>query len=706
MGTVKEGDVVRIGLMSRVDYGCDGYRQGLLELAAEIFKKEDIHFVILAGGLISGRAIIKKQKKLRAEFRTIKSLAAKQERLIASGVKEGEKPGKLEPARKKLADLQKELNEAESALSELEPEALANELAKRLPHFTNSSGERVRLYIVTSPAYDKETGEAVVRLLADERKDDIRVWKASGDRFDLKQVKKILETLTPEKATWLRGDYYSTPVERVLKDKRKQTAQELPDLDVVGCFGSTITKPQGEIDRPYASLPVLHRLEEATVAENQIGVRVMEIRRGKVDPIMRNYPFKDIVSHERLYIVPPESMPATAKKLIDALKARGRLTTGLLADATELSRETVERTLKKELAEKRDKRLKSWPGLTFDEAANRWDFNLAFMQDNLRYEAPKGDMAVDSIVAFGCLHAGSVHTDIPAFLNSVSAAMIERDARTLVGAGDFIEGLKHNLVLRGEVYGGMNDTDQEKLAGRMIGEVRFRAFAPRFLAQLRENSSEWKKLGVASLQKSLQEALKDSLDTFVHIPGNHDDWKKDAGWTPLAFMLHEMVGYMRRKIEKLLLEHDFVLGGLADIIMAKTVKGPKYTLPSGLRMEVMHPHMARAQTTSIRPQQMLAKSDCHIVIGANFHAGEHLEEFRPDLGQRVCLQLGTMKHRTDFEDSKLKIVDFGFGWVSVSSVNGRIVKTENTFYSEKVQGAPLDNNRIMLDLLRAHNLEE
>lgn len=708
--TSSRDDVVRIGLISRIDYGRDGFRVGLLELAREIFAYENVHFVILAGGLISGHAIAERRRKCDAELRLLVR-HIKEQIVFIKKLEEAEIKGDLDSERRKLASMDADKESLEKKLASLTPEAIAEYLKDKLPQFVNAGGERVRLYIVTSPAYDgretakKVSGEIVARLLSQMR-EDIRVWKHGGDRFDLKQVGKNLETLTAEKTPW-RGDYDSTAVERTLRDKRKQSSQSLPDLDVVGSFGVTITKPQGEIDRPYATVPACHRTEEVTASENQIGVRVMEVIRGRTDPVLRNYPFKDVIANERLYIEPPANMTPTLQKIVEALKTRGRLTTGLLSDATGLKRETIEKKLFSVISQKRGSK-KSWPGIVYDEAAERWDFDLEWMQEKLRYPsiiAQSGEKD-DSIVAFGCSHFGSVHTDCEAFLKYVPKVMIERRARVLVCAGDVIEGLKHNLALRGEIYLGMNLTQQEEFAGEMIGEVRFRAFSHFFSEALAQNLPEWKKLdpGSAALQDAVARKIRDCLDTFNYIPGNHDLWATDFGVTPLTQMVTVMADHMVKKIEPMLAKEGLLVRKLKDLVLEKTVQGPRFRLPSGLCMDVKHPHMGRSKTTSIRPQEMLAASDCQVVIGANFHVGEHIEKWQPDLGQRVCLQIGTMKHRTEFEDNKLKIVDFGFAYLRVTSREGRIVRTECTFESQKVQEGKLDNVKAYDEFRRALGL--
>ena len=44
---------VRVGILSRVDFGSIGYRRGLVELAWGICREEEVAFIIIAGGILN-----------------------------------------------------------------------------------------------------------------------------------------------------------------------------------------------------------------------------------------------------------------------------------------------------------------------------------------------------------------------------------------------------------------------------------------------------------------------------------------------------------------------------------------------------------------------------------------------------------------------------------------------------------------------------
>lgn len=693
--------VVRGGLLSRIDYGSDGFRQGLLELAAETFKNEDVAFVVLAGGLVSGRAVGEKTRRLKRDQRDLqRAMKAAERNLLREA--DARKAGILE---KEIARLKRKHGKVVDQIQELTPEKMADELAKCLPRFTNAKGETVKLYLIPSPAYDKLEGERTAQLLAEKRgRDELRLLKAGGDRLPLwvgAPDERLLEVLTPERTPW-RGDYVSTGVERRLKDKRKQTsASAQPDLAAVGGFAVTILKPKGEAVMPFMAIPALHRIEDTTVNENQIGVQVMEVHRDRVCPTMRSHSFKDLISRERSFIGMPSDLSPARQKIIDMLKKHGRCTIGRIADETGMDRGKVMKAVKDLLATKDHKRYKTWPGLVYDEPSDRVDFDLEWVQRNLRYRLPGGQRVSDVIVGFGCLHAGSLDTDYRHFLTDVPKVMLDKGAGVLVGAGDFVEGLAHNMMLRGDIYAGLNLTKQEELAGHMIAHIIMAVFKARFEEALKKREAK------TLTKEEAAELVLTALVIFFWIPGNHDLWDTNTGHEPLVTMVATIVRSLADGIEKFLVAKGLSkpdgLNALIERRVLNTRDG-RFLLPSGLRMSVMHPHMARSKTTSIRPQETLEKAhDCPVVVEANFHVGEVVELWEPKLGQRICVQIGTMKHGSPFEDNKLKTVDQGFAYAKIDSVEGRIVRTETTFYSNdnaKPEEKKLDPEKPFRDFLK------
>ncbi|MEK7516903.1 MAG: hypothetical protein AAB562_04900 [Patescibacteria group bacterium] len=720
--TTRNGNkVVRIGLLSRIDYGSDGFRQGLLNLAAETFKLEDVHLVILAGGLVSGREVEKKTKQLKKELKVeekalkiataaLASCAYEIEDLEQESSRTATEQKRLDHLRKEQPKFKQErdrqarvVGEIEQKLEDLKPEHMADDLAECLPRFTNAKGKPVKLYIVYSEAYDKEVGRETGRSLLNEKhgRDDLRFYEEEASSFPLwpgEPDEKKLEVLTASKNVWMRGDYFSTSVERLIKDRTKQTASESPDFRVIGCFGSSILKPKGEARVSYVSVPVLHRLEGTTVNENQIGVQVMIIDRDRPVPTLRDYPWKDLIKDERAFITgnPAKTKPDQITCL-EVLKNRGKkMTTGGIAEATGLTREQVVKALKPLMVKKGDRPRKTWPGLSYDERSDRWDFFLEWVKRYLQHKLPEGERKTDSSVQVCCVHAASLDTDYFHLLEAISREMLAHDANILVNAGDSIEGLAHNMLECEQVYGGFIITRQEMLAGILFSEVILKVFKVRF-----EKLLEGKNLKNLSKEETVQLVLT-ALVTYIYIMGNHDLWAARTGHTPLVKKIDTMVERLVRHIEKILIEKGLRVDGLTDLVKSRIVSSPKgrFTLPSGLNLAVMHPHMARAKTTSLRPQEMLDKaSDCQVVFGGNFHVGETLGQWEAELGQRVCVEIGTMKHRSDFEDHKLKTVDQGFARSRIVSVNGRIVFTEATYYSNSGRERLLDNEMVFNGLL-------
>ena len=715
-----KGDVCRIGMMSRIDFGSDGFRLGYVELAKGDFQKEDVHFVILAGGLISARDVRKQETRLKREERVLKK-QAKELTKRQTGLEKLE-----EPNEKALAEVQKtvdtateELERVQKRLASYRPEGMAARLAKLLPTFVNAKGEAVKLHIIVSPVYDGEIGEETAQLLPSLRP-DIRVYKPGSDEFPVKQAKKRLEVLTPTVSPW-RGDHASTGVQRVLKDASNIRTARSPDVQVAGCFGVTLTKPEGANRTPWLSLPVLHKLQGVRVSESQIGVRVVEIWENQIDPVVRTYAYKDYVGQELTYIEAPAKASSNQLRVISALRKGGEMPISELAQKSGLTRDAAERAARS-LIREGGRVLKSWPGLLFYEDSKRWDFNKRWLQTKLRYPPVVGEVMVESIVADGCLHAGSVQTDYKHFIEEVPRVMLETSATVLVHAGDLIEGLKHDLVLRGEVFGGLNCTMQERLAGEMIAKVTIKVFKKRFLRAFAKLLAG-KPAGQHPTRDELATIIIESLPKNVLIPGNHDEWVIGYGSEPLVTLAYTAADRITAAIEDMLLEKDLCFGKLREIVQGKIVVLPnfgRFTLPSGVRCSVQHPHMGNAQTESLRLQGMLrvagshkSTPGCQVVIGANFHTGIHMEVYDPSLGQRVGLQLGTGKHGTDFEIRKLKIVDHGFAHLKITSVREkgaplhttRVVASEVAFYSNDPAKADLlDPKDIYKDVLRKYEL--
>lgn len=669
----------KVGLWSRLDYGSSGFRRGIIDSVFEIFRREQTGFNILVGGLVSEKDILIRIKEYVAnnlmKDRKAKRKFARFSELLPT---ERTKARKKELAERCMRHIAKELSLLIPVLKGSDPEDITKE-------------KITDLFITTSPAFDGKTGEAIAQLLT-ELRPDIRLWNEGGDRFLIKYVNKILWALAPEKAVWMRSDYYSTGAERIIKDKRKQSSQGSPFMYAVGCLCSSINKPQGELPFTYITVPGSHRIEKIRVSENQIGVRILEIPANGMSPLVRTYSFKDLVSRELNFVASPPNASSVQKKVIEIMKERGWTTPGIAKDILNIPVEEIMSEMKKLMKKPSFSRGgQNWPGVVYHEAAKKYYFDLRWIQRRLKYVVPNGPWNEDSIVSFACLHAGSIETDYEFFVKEVPDIILRHNATIFVDAGDTKEGNKHHLGEKGELVGGANKTDQEKLAAHLVGTVIFKVFQTRFATLLQKSEQEKQN------PEKLREMILEALILFVYILGNHDLWDTEEGTKPLETFHATLIEFLTEHIEQYLRDNNLLSISVFDIVKSKITRKEFFTLPSELNVSVQHPHMARAKTTSLRPQEMLdygKRFGCQITIGANFHVSETVEEWDMDLGQCVCQEAGTVKHGSNFERHKMKMVDQGIGFLRILSQNKRIFMTESTYYgSSKV--APINN----LDIL-------
>ncbi len=672
------GQNPKVGLISRIDYGSQGYRRAIVESVFKITERERTDFNILNGGIISRdfpkdidnlvKMQLEREKDKKVKFKHLQSLTSKKRR----------------DARKKEL-LERYLKQAAKELSKAIP-------VLKMPDPENSNKEKsVDLFITTSPAFDGEYGERLAHYLA-ELRPDVRVWGHGGDRFPVKYVDKVMWALAPQKAVWMRGDYYSTAVERVIKDKIKQTTQKSPDLYVVGCFGSSINKPQGELEYQYISLPNASRIEETRVSENQIGVRIIEFPLDGGPYLVKTYSLKDVVAKELSFIVPPPRATQNQKKIIDVIKASGSATPGTLKYVLDLPADQIMRELES-LQKKKTlrKRGENWPGIG-EVSGKKYYFDLEWIKHNLKYNLPNGHYNEDKIAVSGCIHSGSVESDTDFLLNDFPKIISKHNMDIWVDSGDITEGLKHGLDRKQEVLPGMNNnTIQELFAAHCRGSVILNVFKDRFSKHIATEEKE--KNGIAGL-------IEKSLMKYYYRTGNHDTWIAEDGHIPLAVFHQELNELLTQEIEKFLSLQKVANSNVRSIVKNHIVQTKFFTLPSGLKVSMQHPYMARAKTTSIRPQEMLhygKRHGCQVAIGANFHVSECVEEWDMNLGQCVSMEIGTMKHGSDFERNKMKLVDQGVGYLRVLSNDQRVFMTENAFYGG-ARKAPVNN----LDLVNEY----
>jgi len=558
----------------------------------------------------------------------------------------------------------------------------AEKLAQSIPRI-NFGRKPVKTYIVISRSsnYDGKLGIKIAREIAKIR-DDIRFWGDSDVEFPIKQTGSKLRVIVPRRAAW-QSKYFSTTIDRLVGDAEMQSAKPLPDLWVVGCSASSLIRPKGNTRRPIISIPGLHVLEEISTSENATGVRILEMyENGKFK--VETYDFKDLASRERReHIHIPNKVGEVERKIISALKS-GPMTIGMLSDSTGISRERIYSAIE------RIKNAPEVPNIVYSRESGKYDIDNQWIQENARYQFPDNkDVKEDSFVAFGCLHAGSVNTDYRFFVDYLPQIILDWKAKFLIGAGDFIEGLEHNLIEKGEVYGGMDYTEQEKLAAKLVAKVIMEVFRKRF-----------------QYRKSVSSAVKNALLTFVYTEGNHDAFVEKHGVKPLVKFRDDLINLLADAIEIELAKRGLFVYGLRKIISSKIIcisyisenKQLTYKLPSS---GVIHPRMPRTKTSSQRAQEALQQhQQCQVVFMANFHVAIMIKQWEEFLGKRIAVQVGTLVRGTRYEYEKLKNVDFGVACLKIRSYNGRIIFTESSFEGEVTKEPFLSNNDITKSLVR------
>ena len=671
----------RVCVMSRIDYPSPGFRSGLIRLAFEKSAEAGVHFNVLTGGLVD-KDVLKKQFNIYLEE-----------------VKDGFRAKKRKFTVEDKAEYEDRFCHDH-----------AKELAGMIPKIKKPSGEFIKLYIFNSRAYDGKIGDKIARKLTELRRDDIVYW-GDGSEFPLlvKHVDKLLQPVAPKKQSW-RSDYYSTPVDRERKDIEKLSSK-LPDIYAFGCFASSVLRPQGESRRAYISLPALHKLLGTKTSENQIGIRIINFKEndkdsktepgdGKGEFSVETYSFKDLISEERKLIKAPPSASKLQSTIVDQLIV-APMSVGILEyflrehpDWKNMTREEIT----KEIENLKRFRV----GIELDAASQRYDFRPEWFQKKAVFTLlPEKDLIEDCFVGVGCPHVGANQTNYRFIVEDIPRYILEKNARFLIGGGDFVQGTEHHLVERKQVYRGLNDTEQEILSAGLFGEIIAKVFG----ARLREAI---KGKDVAKLtQEELKNIISDALLTFIYIAGNHDVWKKNKSITPLLVFKQWLIDFVIRDIKAILKENNLHYDGVRSIVMGKIIEDHPiekifFTTPSGLAVKLGHPFTARNLTASISSERFFAKYlGSHVNFTANFHVALYLEHFDQEIGQRVLVQLPTIQKYTEFEDGKMKKTDFGIGFCRVKSYKGRIIISEAGFYGERGDIEKVDNDIIDQALVKA-----
>ncbi|MDP2676748.1 MAG: hypothetical protein Q8O83_03630 [bacterium] len=648
-----------IGYCSRIDYGSDGYRDALVKRGMQEFQRKNTVFNILVGGLVDKRAL-KAQLKLYLKDR-LQELK-QQEFWRDLSLQEREK--------EKLLDAGDFYGDA------------ASELANVIPQIKKPDGSFAKLYIVTSPAYDGEIGEQIAKRLAEIRKEDIVFWNnktAEQNPLYVKYIDKTILPVVPSKASW-RSRYYSTAPQRELQDVEKRSSHILPDVFLVGCFAASVERPQGEAKRPWVTAPALHNIMETRSSENQIGVGFFKyLPDGTFSTINRS--FKDLVKEERSHVKTPKDLSELGALIFEQVK-KGPQRLGMIEyHLHSMGNKATREEIRKEIENMKQSKFK----IVHDEHSDEYDFAPYVLQKKVEYPfKDESNFKEDSIVGFGCLHGGAVYSDGEFFVHEVPALILRRNANLLVGSGDFTQGMQHGLLARGEILAGANDSQQEKIASHIVGKVVMEVFRARF--------EEWHAKAPDHSPEALRQAILSALVTFLYVSGNHDDWKKREGTSPLSEFTHSLKAYLVREIASCIEKLGYNFAGLHKVVSSKIIKDNlsqkiHYTSPiSGLNFKSTHPGTARTETISIPSERALAKyRKAHVVVPANWHQATSVQHYEVELGQRLSLQCPTICTHTPFEDSKSKVTDFGVAFARILSKEGRIIEIESGFYGHGKQ---------------------
>jgi len=454
-------------------------------------------------------------------------------------------------------------------------------------------------------------------------------------------------------------------------------------------------RPKGEAPQPIFSVPALHVLEDVLSSENAIGMRIIHCKNGECK--VTTYSFKDLASRERKYIPCPFKTKSDEQKVMGYMKSVETTTPptiGMIAEKIRISRKRI-----KNAVHVINDRL-DVPHIIYDAASGSFSFDAEWMKRKLQFPdpMPKEDMCVESRVVFGCMHAGSRFTDYGFLRGGIADAIMNWNAEMLVAAGDLIEGNHHYLVIKGEAVGGLNITEQQRIAASALAFNALIVFKKRFDDLFKKEK--------CPNEERLEHLIHKSLIMILYIIGNHDEWVENDGITPLQKFRSTLIGKLIDGIEQELKKRNLFIYYLRDIIKSHVVlvsqeNGEAYKMPSsGLRLSIIHPRMGRTKTTSIRPEEALARCrGSQEVDLANFHVSTVVEHWEYGLGNRIATQAGTLKSQTSFENGKMKIVDFGVICVRIFSHKQRILATEVMFVDRHSGMKPLSNHKLANNII-------
>ncbi len=690
-------DVI-VAVISRLDYGADGSRPGLLLKVKEKVEAKQAVILVVAGGVVSKRACKNTARRIHGEEKKIHDqLKAKLSKLevecrAAVDAAKGKKTGSLVQG---AEEKKRELDNLKELIKSSRPrtigkilismtEELAQQISKDLPQFFRPDGARMKIYIVTSMAYDGDIGRDVVKRLLELRKkdDDIR-YEASRHpenttfKIPLKGTNRTFAVAVPNKAVW-RSDYYSTGPDRLLADEMKRTTKPPCDLYAVGCGASSLNRSSGEMPYQRITVPALHKLEgDVVTSENMVGIRIIRLPQGNSTCPIETISIKDLIANERKFVEAPDVASKIQVAIVENIKSNSppEASIGMLEDDLGTPRDEIEKAMQGLL------KLKPIV-VQYDDESQKYFLSPEYLKKEVRYAWPKEAWKKEVLAAFACLHSGSIHTAYNFFINELPDLLLKNEVTHLLDIGDSIQGLKHDLQNQGEIVSGMNYTVMEKVAGIMIATGILKVLNARLKEALLKIGRE----SVKITPSKVEEMLRELTITFLIWIGNHDDWIRSMGFDPLDTLLTTLKKTLSAGIENALKEFGLPFISLEKILEEKVVlvkNNTYYKMPSGLVVGGKHYYAGRTATSSTWPQRALRQmKEANLCFIANFHVDEIVEEWSPDKGLRVCVEVPTLMSMSAFEDNKGKKTDFAVGLVKVESAAGRIISSETTFLGQ------------------------
>lgn len=657
---------IKINALSSVYWGNHGARAGLLRLPFEVALNDiGFHYSVINGGLIDGRSI---NEQVRRET----------EHITGKGSKE------------KKADIRFQIIENRAY-------ELANIIPRvEKPVVKKNDSPFLGIYIIPSLMIDGHIGSEILMLLQPLRK-DLHIYRMGCDYTYLKknqptpeeieagQVGQIVGWLNP-KTSDFRSKYASAPVDNAFSRTERTSTKTLPAFWMVGGYGSNLIEPRGgSRKRDVVAQPVLHiptprEVGAVSVDMNQIGFQIVESEPDGIHRTIHFHSLRDIVHNENQLIQAPDESNKLQKRIINTLKNQdGGLSVGMIAQALKVDKDNIKNELdnlaKVEVVN--DK----FPGLLFDKASARYAFKNDWFQNSLNYKLDYEKEKRKSItrMIFGCAHFGSPTTDYYFMRHRFPEIALRHNIDIAELSGDAIQGLKHEYLAKGQVLSNMNYDDQVIFCGEAMATWIYEVFETRlryYMSSVKINKT------------NLTEIIKKCLIKFVYIKGNHDEWPEGIGSSPLSWLKTVIRDLLFLEIMKLLSTYKLYAENLMDIINEKIIylwddkKLDYIYFYDGIQIQLMHPHMGRASTTSLRLEHAMSSSNAQLVTIANFHTAVAVELWSQEVGQRVGIQAGTMMIGSRFEKNMMKNVDFGPIIAKSDVYEGRIIKTEKVFYNQ------------------------